>query len=276
MFGMSTAELVQLMAAVAAAGVLTGLLAGLFGIGGGAIIVPVLYEVFRLLGVPDEIRMQMCIGTSLAIIVPTSLRSYRAHLAKGAVLEDVLKLWRVPTMFGVMLGAASAAFAPAQLFRTVFAAITALISLKLLSGRADWRLGEELPGPLPMRIYGFVIGLLSSMMGVGGGALSNMIMSLYNRPIHKSVATSAGLGVPISSVGAIGFMLAGLYRHAPLPPLSIGFVSILGVVLMAPISSYVAGYGVKIAHALPKRVLEVSFGLFLLATALRFVVTLLW
>jgi uncharacterized protein len=112
------------------------------------------------------------------------------------------------------------------------------------------------------------------MMGVSGGAISNMIMALYNRPIHNSVATAAGLGVPISIVGTIGFMLAGIYRQPMLPPFSIGYVSLIGIVLMAPISSYVAGYGVRMAHALSRRHLEIVFGMFLLLAGIRFLVSL--
>jgi uncharacterized membrane protein YfcA len=276
MLGIPSAQLAILAAAVAGSGAVTGLLAGLFGVGGGTVIVPVLYEVFGMLDVPESIRMQMCIGTSLAIIVPTSIRSYRAHRAKGMVLEGVLRLWTVPAVVGVAIGAAAAAFAPAGIFKGMFAVIAGTIAVKLLSGRSDWRLADDLPGPTVMRVYGFVVGLCSSMMGVGGGAISNMVMALYNRPIHNSVATASGLGVPISVCGSIGFMIAGLSRQDVLPPLSIGFVSIVGLILMAPISSYVAGHGVRIAHALPRRYLEIAFGLFLLTAALRFVATFLW
>jgi uncharacterized membrane protein YfcA len=274
MFSIPAGELVFVVVALATGGAVTGLLAGLFGVGGGAVIVPVLYEVFRVLDVPEAIRMQMCIGTSLAIIVPTTIRSHRAHRAKGMVLEDVLRLWTGPAIVGVAVGAAAAAFAPAGVFKVVFAIIAGTIAVKLLSGRADWRFGDELPGTVAMRAYGFFIGLSSSMMGVSGGAISNMIMALYNRPLHNSVATAAGLGVPISIVGAIGFMLAGIYRQPMLPPFTIGYVSLIGVVLMAPISSFVAGYGVRLAHALSRRHLEIVFGTFLLLAGLRFLVSL--
>jgi uncharacterized protein len=274
MFSIPAGELVFVVVALAAGGAVTGLLAGLFGVGGGAVIVPVLYEVFRVLDVPETIRMQMCVGTSLAIIVPTTIRSYRAHRAKGTVLDDVLRLWTVPAVIGVAIGASAAAFAPAGVFKVAFAIIAATIAAKLLSGRADWRFGDELPGAVAMRAYGFFIGLSSSMMGVSGGAISNMIMALYNRPIHNSVATAAGLGVPISIVGTIGFMIAGLYRQPMLPPFSIGYVSLIGVVLMAPISSYIAGYGVRLAHALSRRHLEIVFGTFLLLVCIRFLVSL--
>src|SRR5207237_3204245 len=116
MAGVPIAELVWLALAVMAAGVVTGLLAGLFGIGGGAVIVPVLFEVFRLLGVPEEIRMQLCIGTSLAIIVPTTVRSYRTHRAKGLVVQAGMRSWTVPAVIGVAAGSVTGAFAPAQVF----------------------------------------------------------------------------------------------------------------------------------------------------------------
>src|SRR3954447_5349691 len=105
MLGVSAGEIAMLVAAVMVAGIATGLLAGMFGIGGGAIIVPVLYEIFRVLGVPEEVRMQLCVGTSMAIIVPTNVRSYLTHRKYGAVLMDVVRAWWVPAIVGVATGA---------------------------------------------------------------------------------------------------------------------------------------------------------------------------
>ena len=143
-----------LAAAVTAAGVVTGILAGLFGIGGGAVIVPVLYELFRMFQVPEEVRMQLCIGTSLAIILPTTVRSYRAHRARGLVIPEVLRLWTVPAILGVAIGSAAAAVAPASLFKIAFVAIAGVIAAKLLLGRENWVIGSELPGRWAMRGYG--------------------------------------------------------------------------------------------------------------------------
>jgi len=274
MFSVPVSELAVLAFAIAVGGVVTGILAGLFGIGGGAIIVPVLYEVFRALDVPEEIRMQLCIGTSLAIIVPTTIRSYYAHRIKGAVMMDVLRRWAVPAVAGVVAGAAIAAFAPAGLFKAAFALVAYVIAAKLLVGRDSWRLADDLPGPVPMSAWGFVVGLCSSMMGVSGGSISNMILTLYNRPIHQAVATSAGLGVPITIAGTIGFMLAGLRHQALMPPLSIGYVSLIGFALMAPVSSFTASYGVRLAHALSRRHLEIALGVFLLVMGTRFLLSL--
>jgi uncharacterized membrane protein YfcA len=276
MAGVPVSELVWLAVAVLAAGVVTGLLAGLFGIGGGAVIVPVLFEVFRLLGVPEEIRMQLCVGTSLAIIVPTTVRSYRAHRAKGLVIAAVMRSWTVPAVIGVAAGSVTAAFAPAQVFKVAFVVIAGVIAAKLLAGRETWVLGRSLPGSAAMTGYGFLIGLASSLMGISGGSLMTMMMTLYGVPIHNAVATSAGLGVPIAIAGTLGYVIAGLPHQAQLPPLSIGFVSAIGVVMIAPISSWIAPLGARLAHALPRRRLEIGFGLFLIAASLRFAVSLIW
>jgi uncharacterized membrane protein YfcA len=275
MFGIPAGELVLLALAIVLGGVLTGLLAGLFGVGGGAIIVPVLYEIFRILGVSEDIRVQLCVGTSLAIIIPTSIRSYLAHRARGTVPVGVLKPWIVPIAAGVIIGSVIAAVAPAPLFKSFFAIMVFLLGLKFLFAKDSWRIADTLPGRAMMRLYGLFIGFYSAMMGVGGGAVSTLILSLYGQPIHAAVGISAGVGVIISLVGTIGFVIAGLPYQALMPPLSIGYVSLLGVALMAPVSALVAPYGARIAHALSRRKLELAFGIFLWMIAFRFIVSLL-
>jgi len=274
MLGVPLSEIAVLVAAILIAGVATGILAGLFGIGGGAIIVPVLYEVFRILGVPEEVRMQLCVGTSLAIIVPTTVRSYLTHKAKGNVIAGVLPVWTLPAIVGVVIGSVAAAYAPASLFKIAFAAFALFIGLKVLFAPERWSLGTGLPGRALMSLYGFINGLWSSLIGVSGGSISNLILMLYGKSIHQAVATSAGIGVPITIAGTIGYIVAGYSQHALLPPFSIGYVSLLGLVLMAPISAAVAPYGARLAHRLSKRRLEIAFGVFLLAVAARFAVSL--
>src|SRR5215471_13328838 len=270
MFGVPPGEIALLLAGIVASGVVTGLLAGLFGIGGGAVIVPVLFEVFRILGVPDEVRMQLCVGTSLAIIVPTNIRSYLAHRAKGAVDHHVVKLWVMPALAGVVIGSIVAAFAPSAVFRLAFVVMAAVIAFKLLFGRDSWRVADEFPAQPAMSVFGLLVGLSSSLMGVSGGSVSNMIQTLYGRTIHQAVATSAGLGVPLSIAGTLGYILAGLPHQAQLPPLSIGFISMIGVIVMAPVSSLTAPYGARLAHALPRRKLEIGFAVFLIVVCVRF------
>src|SRR5688572_2221727 len=162
MLNIPLGELAMLAGAIMIGGVVTGVLAGLFGIGGGAVIVPVLYEVFRIVGVPEDLLMQLCIGTSLAIIVPTTINAYRAHLKKGAVIPGIVSQWALPAVIGVALGAIAATFAPAAVFKIAFVIIVSFIAFKLLFGRDTWRIADELPSGLPMRLYGFVIGLCSA------------------------------------------------------------------------------------------------------------------
>jgi uncharacterized protein len=239
--------------------------------------VPVFYEVFGLFGlfgVPGDVRMQLCVGTSLAIIVPTTIRSYRAHRAHGLVVPEVMRWWPVPAVAGVAIGSTAAAFASGGVFKIAFALIATVIATKLLFVGDRWQIGDQLPGRAGMAGFGFLVGLASSLMGISGGSLVTMILTLYGKPIHNAVATSAGLGVPITMAGAFGYVLAGLPHQAVLPALSVGFVSVIGVALVAPISSLAAPLGARLAHALTRRALEIGFGAFLLLAALRFVVSL--
>ena len=275
LLGYPIGEMVLLVLWILGAGVVVGIFAGLFGIGGGAVIVPVLYEVFRALEVPEDVRMQMCIGTSLAIIVPTTVRSYIAHKKKGAVIPDVVRIWTLPAIIGVVIGSITAFYAPAPVFKIAFVVFASFIAVRMLFGGDRWNLGAELPGRGLLRFYGFITGLFSSLVGVSGGAVSNAVLTLYGRPMQQAVATSAGVGVPITIAGTVGYILAGWPHMAQLPPLSIGFVSLLGFVLMAPVSSYTASYGVRLAHWMPRRKLEIAFGVFLMFASLRFIISLL-
>jgi uncharacterized membrane protein YfcA len=276
LLGYPISEIVLLALWIAGGGILVGILAGLFGIGGGAIIVPVLYEVFRVLDVPEHVRMQLCIGTSLAIIVPTTVRSYIAHKKKGAVIPDVVRIWALPAVAGVAIGSIAAAYAPSAVFKVAFVIFAGFIAVRMLFGSDRWSLGNTLPRHGVLTFYGFVTGLCSSLVGVSGGSVSNAVLTLYGQPMQRAVATSSGVGVPITIVGTFGYVLAGWRHMAELPPLSIGFVSLIGFVLMAPVSSYTAAYGVRLAHWLPRRTLEIAFGLFLLVVSLRFLFSLVF
>lgn len=263
-------ELLAIGATLLAAGALTGMLAGMFGVGGGALIVPVLYEVFGVLDVPDETRMPLAVGTSLAIIIPTSIRSWLSHRARGAVDASLLKIWAVPIILGVLAGAVIARFAPALVFQLVFVVVAGVNAIKLISGTKRWDIAADLPTGAPLRAYGGVIGLFSSLMGIGGGQIANIIMTTHGRPIHQAVATSAGIGVLISVPGAIGYMLAG-WGQPGLPADAIGFVSLLGFILFVPTTLMTASLGVRLAHSLSSRALELAFGIFLSIVCLRFI-----
>jgi uncharacterized membrane protein YfcA len=273
--GIPLGDLAFLAVSLILAGAVTGVLAGLFGVGGGAVIVPILYEVFRVIGVPEEVRMPLCVGTSLAIIIPTSIRSFNAHRAKGLVDLDILKIWAVPVVLGVAAGSYVARYAPPDLFKIVFVAVAVVSALRLLFASDRWQLGSDMPGKVLMTFYGGVIGVLSALMGIGGGQLSSLFMTFYGRPIHQAVATSSGLGVLISIPGALGYIYAGWPKMDVLPPLSLGYVSFIGFLLFIPTSIWTAPIGARLAHRLSKRKLEVVFGIFLLFVASRFIWSLL-
>src|ERR1700722_1613489 len=275
LLGVSLHEILWLALALVVGGLISGVLAGLFGVSGGSVIVPVLYEAFRVLGVPEDVRMELCVGTSIAIVVPTTIRSYRAHRAKGAVIPGVIRQWALPGVVGVACSSVIASFAPAAVLTVAFVVVASFIAVKLLFAGDRWNLGSELPGRLPMTLYGFIIGFFGSLMGVSGGAISTIILSVYGKPIHNAVATSSGVAVPITIAGAIGFILAGLPNQAALRPVWLGFVPLVGVAVTAPIASFVAPYGAHLAHRLSRRTLEIAFGCFLLAVSLRFLVGLI-
>ena len=280
--GLNVAELVELALMLVAVGALAGFFAGLFGIGGGAILVPVFYECFRLAGVPLDVRMPLCVGTSLAIIIPTSIRSFQAHHARGAVDLEILKAWLLPIVIGVVAGGITARYAPERLFKIVFVAVAWTAATRLILARESWKFGEEFPdGPL-MKLYGFVVGLLSTLMGVGGGLFLNLLMTFYGRPIHQAVATSSALAVLISIPGALGYVYAGWPVAARYPdvaalqwPFALGYVSLIGAVLVMPTSLLTAPLGVRVAHAMSKRTLEIAFGSYLFIVGARFVLSLL-
>jgi uncharacterized protein len=280
--GFDVAQLIELALMLVAVGALAGFLAGVFGIGGGAVLVPVFYECFRLAGVPLEVRMPLCVGTSLAVIIPTSISSFRAHYLRGAVDMAILKIWWLPIVTGVIAGSITARYAPERLFKYVFVMVAWSAAARLLLAREHWKFGDDVPkGPL-MRLYGFLVGLLATLMGVGGGLFSNLLMTFYSRPIHQAVATSSALAVLISIPGALGYVYAGWPVAARFPdvaalqlPLALGYVSLIGAVLVMPSSLLTAPLGVRCAHAMSKRMLEIAFGIYMFIVGGRFLISLL-
>ncbi|MEQ9691128.1 MAG: sulfite exporter TauE/SafE family protein [Bauldia litoralis] len=269
----TSSELIELGIALLLAGCLSGLLAGIFGIGGGAVIVPVMYQALLFLGVDDSVRMHIAVGTSLAIIVPTSLRSFFAHKRRGAVDMALFRSLMVPVPIGVIVASIVAASISGAALRGIFAAIALAVALKLILHRPGWQLGTDIPGNPSRSIIGGLIGFFSTLMGIGGGIINNTYMTLYGRPIHQAVATSAGVGVLISIPGMLGYIWAG-WGNPLLPPFSVGFVNLVGVLIVIPASVLIAPLGVRIAHALTRRQLELGFGVFLLVVSARFALSL--
>ena len=267
-------ELLPFAVALIIVGAISGFLAGLFGIGGGAVLVPFFYQLLGMLNVDDGLRMHISVGTSLAIIVPTSLRSYFAHRNRGSVDGELLRSFIVAVPAGVICAAIVTAYISGAGLRGIFGIISLSIAIKLLFARESWKLGKTLPDNPLRSVAGWIIGFLSTFMGIGGGVFNNTFMTAYGRPIHQSVATSSGVGILISLPGVLGYLWAG-WGVQGLPEFSLGYINYLMAALVIPLTLLSAPYGVNVAHSLSKRRLELIFGLFLLVVSLRFIFSLM-
>lgn len=265
----ASGELALLVVAVIATGLAAGFLAGVFGIGGGAIMVPIFYQALGFIGIDDSVRMHLAVGTSLAVIVPTSIRSFLSHRAKGAVDMPLLRSYVLSVPAGVIAASITASYLSSGGLRLVFAVIALIVGLRLLFARDSWRLSGDIPSNPWRSVFGAAIGYFSTLMGIGGGVINNTFMTLFGRPIHQAVATSSGMGVLISVPGVFGYIWAG-WGSMYLPVFSTGYINWIAVVLMIPITVLAAPYGVRAAHAMSKRQLETGFGIFLLLVSLRF------
>lgn len=265
--------LVLLVLLLASAGLVAGFLSGLLGIGGGGVLVPVLYETFGLAGVPEDVRMHITLGTTLAVIAPTVLRSFAAHRARGAVDMDVVRRMGPWIFLGVAAGIVVAKGASSEALRWVWVVFGSLLALKMALGRDDWRIADRLPKPPWLEACAFVIGIISTLMGIGGATFTVPLLTLHGRPLLQSVATATGIGPIIAIPGIIGFMVSG-WGADGLPPYSLGYVS-LGALLIAPLAVFAAPYGVNAAHTISKRKLELAFAAFLACVVARFLWTLL-
>jgi uncharacterized membrane protein YfcA len=249
-------------------GCIAGVLAGLFGIGGGIIIVPVLEAALGFLGVDPAIRMHVAVATSLATIIPTSISSARAHHRRKSVDFDIVRRWAIFVLIGALLGAWIAAQVHSRVLAMVFAALALLVALKMVFLPETRNLTDAVPrGPLVSAIP-TAIGCFSSMMGIGGGTFSVMTLTLFNEPIHRAVGTAALFGLIISLPGTVGFIATG-WGDVRLPPGSLGYVNLVGFALIAPATVLTAPIGAKIAHDLSQKRLGMFFGIFLLVVSLR-------
>lgn len=250
-------EFAVLIIALALTGALAGLVAGLFGIGGGIVMVPAMYYVFQTLGYDGDRTMHVAVGTSLAVIVATSLRSVSAHAKKGAVDFAVLRAWAPFIVIGTLIGTVVADYIPSRGLTGLFGGMALLLSLQFFFGRPNWRLADEMPGGLPRIALGHTIGGLSALMGIGGGVMGVTLMTLCGKTIHRAVATSAGFGVAIGAPGAIGYILNGWGSDAV--PMSLGYVNLPGFALLAGCAFFVAPLGAHLAHSLPEKNLKRLF-----------------
>ncbi|MFL6691131.1 MAG: sulfite exporter TauE/SafE family protein [Alphaproteobacteria bacterium] len=261
-------ELGTLALGLVLAGVVGGLVAGMLGVGGGIVVVPILYHVLAALGVDESVRMHVAVGTSLATIIPTSFSSAQAHNKKGAVDWELLRRWWLPMLIGVLAGSALAAYVRGQTLSLIFAAVALPVALHFALWGEKKRIADHLPRGVGGVLLPFGIGGVSTMMGIGGGTVGVPTMTLCGFPIHRAVATASAFGAIISVPGTIGAILAGWYAEG-LPPYSLGYVNLLGVLLIAPGSFLAAPAGAYLAHMTDKHRLRMVFALFIAITAAR-------
>ena len=247
---------------------IAGVLAGLLGVGGGIIIVPLLYYVMNLLEYDQSIIMHTAVGTSLFIIIPTSIRSSIEHRIRGSFDKEVFKSWMVPIAVGSGLGSVAASYSSFKVLTLLFAGIASFVSIQMFIGTKTKEQNINIPKSL-FQISPLFIGLLSAMMGIGGGTLSVPIINYSGIDIKKAVGTSAAIGMVIAIPGSLGFMLGGLNQSELLPPFSIGYVNWLAFLLIVPITLITVPYGVKLAHRSSQKGLRKLFGIFLGLTALK-------
>ena len=271
MTALPLSELLTLLAALVAAGLAGGIVAGLFGVGGGTVIVPALFYAFEVLGVGGAGNLHVAVGTSLLTIVATSWRSLGAHRSHGAVDEAALKAWTPWVGFGGLVGAAVAGVASMEGLAIVYGVCLALVGLQLGLLPERFAPFRDLPTGWARRAVGTVIGGLSAMMGIGGGSFGGLLMTLCGRPIHQAVATASGFGVAIGAAATLGFVAFG-WDAVGRPPFSLGYVNIPAAIIMGGLTTAVAPLGAKLAHRLDRRLLRRIFALYMVGTALSVVV----
>ncbi len=260
--------LLWLVPLLALTGIIAGVIAGLLGVGGGIVIVPVLYHVFSYLGIDAEIRLHLAVGTSLATIIPTSIRSALSHYRRGAFDAALFRQWAPGMFFGALLGTWMANRVEFPTLATIFAVVALCVALHMGFSRNELQLRAAPPGGIGAFSLTGIIGTVSAMMGIGGGILCVPTMTLFGIPIHRAVGTVAGLGMIIAIPGTIGFMFGGT-SVTGLPPFSVGYVNWLGFFLIVPATIITVPLGARLAHALNPNPLRKFFALFLGITAIR-------
>ncbi len=261
-------EYLSLAGAMLAAGCAGGVLAGLLGVGGGIVIVPVLDATLQWLGIDASVRMHVAVGTSLATIIPTSIASARAHYRRQSVDLALVRSWGGWILTGALLGTFVAGQVESRVLAAIFAGVALLVAIKMVLPLDHVAPAQRVPRGLAAAPIPGLIGLVSAMMGIGGGTLSVPIQTLCGQPIHRAVGTSALFGLVIALPGTLGFMLTGA-GNPLLPPASVGYVNLIGLALIAPATVLCAPLGARIAHGLDRRRLSVLFGIFLLLVAVR-------
>ena len=260
--------LAGLAAAMALTGLIAGLLAGLFGVGGGIVIVPVLSYALPLLGIDPAVQQKLAVSTSLATIIPTSIQSARKHHATGAMDVVLLRSIWLAMLAGVAFGTFIGVHVRGEGLTAVFAMVALLVALNMGFTGVGFRIADRVPDGPPRAALGMGIGSVSAMMGIGGGTLGVPLLSMFGYPIRQAVATASAFGLIISIPATIGFVLGG-WNDARVPPFSLGYVSLIGFALIAPTSILATPWGVRLAHTIPPLWLKRAFAVFLAVTSVR-------
>ncbi len=261
-------SLLLMLALLLAIGAFAGVVAGLLGVGGGIILVPAFYFAFAGLGYDNAQLMQISLATSLATIVFTSVRSVLGHHRKGAVDWDILRGWGPGIGVGAVLGVVAATGLRSAWLMVIFGVLGVIIGLYLAFGRAEWRLGDHMPGGIVRLVLSPVIGFLSVLMGIGGGSFGVPLMTLYGVPIHRAVATAAGFGTTIAVPSVIGFLMVSAPPEGR-PPFTLGHVNLVALVIVISMTLMTAPIGVRMAHAMNPKPLKRLFAVFIMLMALN-------
>ena len=255
-------EFISLLGLLFVSGAFAGLLAGLFGVGGGIVLVPTLLYAFEELGYSPDVTARMAVGTSLTIIVPTSIVSAWSHYNRGSVNIILFRKLALPVVSGALIGSWLGGSLSGDSLKIVFATLTMLIALNLLQ-KNDFVLDKKLPVVSKQWSAGGLIGLLSAIMGIGGGVFFVSYFRAYSLPMLSAIGTAASLGLMISLPGSIGYVLSG-WDNPNLPQLSFGYFNLMSFILIFPITMFMAPKGAKLSHGLNKDKLKCWFGLFLM------------
>ena len=259
-------QLLEMSALLLVIGAFSGVIAGLLGVGGGIVLVPAFFYAFSFLGYGSDTLMQVCLATSLATIVVTSIRSVSAHNRKGAVDWDILRTWAPGLAVGAFLAVFVVAGLKTTALQAIFGALALVVAFYLGLGRSEWRVGQAMPVGITRALLSPVLGFLSVLMGIGGGSFGVPMMSLYGMPIHRAVATASGFGVSIAVPSVAAFLLT---RVPDAPPYTIGAVNLPAFALVVAVSLVTTPWGVALAHRMDARPLKRVFAVFLAAVALN-------
>jgi uncharacterized membrane protein YfcA len=251
-----------------ATGIIAGLLAGLLGVGGGIVIVPILFLLLPFLGVDASVLMHVAIGTSLATIIPTSIISARAHHSRGGIDLDLIKSWGPSIFWGVIVGGYIGSIVKGDVLILIFAVVSILVAINMAFRKEGMTISDTLPMGKIRYVIAFIIGSFSVIMGIGGGTLAVPILTVLNYPIKRAVGTASAIGLIIAIPGTVTFILSGI-GQADLPPGNIGYINFYAFALIVPATIFMAPIGVKLAHSINSDSLRKIFSLFLFLTSMR-------